>query len=84
MLQSPCYDPKTKRHCPKRYPGCSADCTDWDDYVEIREEIYKKRKQHSAQTYVGGDGFELAKKNKNARSRKRFARNYRGVRKIDD
>ena len=83
MLQSPCYDPKTKQHCTKRYPGCSADCPDWDDYVEIREEMYRKRR-HASRIYVGGDKFELDKKNHNASSRKRNARLFRGLRKIDD
>lgn len=47
MLQNPCYDPETHKHCTKRYPGCSGDCPDWDDYVELRDEIYRKRKKQS-------------------------------------
>lgn len=83
MLESPCYDRKTKQHCPKRYPGCAANCPDWDDYVEMREEEYKKRK-HANRTYTGGYGFEHAKKNEKARARKRSMRHYRGIRDLDE
>lgn len=42
-MKCPCYDTETKTDCPKRHCGCQVDCPDWAEYVEARDDMYKKR-----------------------------------------
>ena len=42
-MDNPCYDKTTKTDCPKRHPGCGADCPDWAAYVVERDAEYIRR-----------------------------------------
>jgi len=43
MTKPPCYNPKTKTDCPRRYVGCRAECTAWHEWLVIHEEEKEKR-----------------------------------------
>lgn len=48
-IPNPCYNEITKTDCPKRHPGCGANCKDWADYVELRDAEYVKRHKENAE-----------------------------------
>lgn len=48
VIQSPCYDKKLKKDCPRRCAGCADNCPEWAAYVAERDELYKKRKVETA------------------------------------
>lgn len=43
MTKPPCYNPKTKTDCPRRYVGCRAECTEWHEWLVIHAEEKEKR-----------------------------------------
>ena len=43
MIRNPCYDSKTNTDCENRCSGCSTLCALWHDYVQRRDDMYKKR-----------------------------------------
>ena len=45
MIQNPCYDKKTHTDCSKRHQGCSINCTEWQTYVEKRNQAYEEKKK---------------------------------------
>lgn len=44
-MKKPCYDPVTKRACTRRKVGCAITCKEWQEYVELRDEMYRERMQ---------------------------------------
>lgn len=48
-MDNPCYDKETKTDCPKRYPGCGADCPKWAKYVVKRDAEYERRHRETAE-----------------------------------
>ena len=47
-INSPCYDPKTKKDCPNRGKGCHANCSLWAEYEKHREAERKKNVRNSS------------------------------------
>lgn len=43
-MKNPCYNEKTHTDCPRRKAGCASSCEDWQEYVKIRDEVYKSRR----------------------------------------
>jgi hypothetical protein len=48
VIESPCYDTKTKTDCPRRCEGCAINCPEWAEYVEKRDEARRKRYAESS------------------------------------
>lgn len=51
-MKQPCL-----RDCPRRNPGCGADCPEWAEYVKWRDKEYDRRKQICKQSEAITDGF---------------------------
>lgn len=75
MMNSPCFDAKSKTDCPRRCAGCAKDCQEWDEYVRQRNAMYDERLRYSE---TGNDIREArgkmaiaAMKKKNKRPRHR-------------
>lgn len=46
MIFSPCKD------CERRKANCASSCSDWEEYVKKREEVYRTRKLYSRAVYT--------------------------------